>query len=230
MEKNAFIGAAVALTVATAAWAGGAAEETRDVPSFTEVALKGSVDVDIVVGKDRSVRVVADDDIIEHIETEVNNGRLEVKLDNHSHRNIKKMHVYVTVPSLEAAAIYGSGDMKITGGIDGDFEFDIYGSGDASIDDLNVQELDLSIKGSGDLEIDGTCGSLDVSIKGSGNVEGRGLKCSDVEASIMGSGDVAIHASEKIDATVKGSGDIDVYGNPDKVRTRVRGSGDINMH
>ncbi len=230
MEKKALIGAAVALTVATTAWAGGTAEEMRDVSGFTEVALKGSMDVDVTVGKMHSVRVVADDDVIEHIETEVSNGRLNIKLDDHRHHNIKKMHVYVTVPELEAAAIYGSGDMKVSGTVDGDFEFDIYGSGDAHIEDLKASNLDLSIKGSGDLVIEGSCDELDVSIKGSGNVEGRDLKCKDVEASIMGSGDVAIHASERIDATVKGSGDIDVYGGPDKVRTSVRGSGDINLH
>jgi len=230
MKKNFLVGVGILLSVASTVWAADTTDETRDISAFTEVALKGPMDVDIVVGKARSVRVVADDTIIEDITTEVHGDRLEIRLEGRFHGKIRKMHVYVTAPKLEAAALYGSGDMNIEGDIEGDFDFALHGSGDARIEDLNVNDLEVSLKGSGDITLDGSCNTLDVELKGSGDVNGKALKCASVEANIMGSGDIAVYASKKITASVMGSGDIDVYGKPEGVRTKIRGSGDINVH
>lgn len=230
MEKKLLMGAGVALSVATAAWAGGAEEQTRDVSSFNEVSLHGSMDVDIQVGKKQSVRVVADDKVIDDLETEVRGDRLHIKLkEGRRYRNIKKMNVYITVPELEAGYIHGSGDMIIKGDIEGDFEFSVHGSGNGNIEQVKAEDLELSIHGSGNIQLNGSCGDLEASVHGSGDVFGRKLECEHVDVDIHGSGDVAIQAKKTLNASIYGSGDVDVYGEPDKVRTRVRGSGDINV-
>ena len=230
MEKKALIGAGLATVLATAAWASGSTEETRDVKSFDEVSLYGSMNVDITVGEKQSVRVVADDKIIDDIETFVRGDTLRIKLKDGHYGRIKKMHVYVTVPKLEGASIHGSGDMDITGGIDGNFYFSVYGSGNAEIDDLKVSDLELSIHGSGNVKLNGSCDELDADVHGSGDVYGKALKCGDVEVDIHGSGDVEIGVTNSINAAVFGSGDVEIYGKPDKVRSKVRGSSDINVH
>lgn len=230
MKKKALIGAGLAFSVATASWAAGAAEQSRSVSSFDEVSLHGSMNVDIRVGEEQSIRVVADDNIIDELETVVRGDKLRIRLKDGHYGRIKKMHVYVTVPTLKAGSIHGSGDMKIVGSIDGDFEFSVHGSGDSEIDEVNAGALELNIHGSGDVRLDGTCDDVEISVHGSGNVLGKGMKCESADVDVHGSGDVAIHAVSKIEASVFGSGDIDVYGAPDKVRTKVRGSGDISVH
>ncbi|MBL4838895.1 MAG: DUF2807 domain-containing protein [Kordiimonadaceae bacterium] len=230
MKTLAIIGAGIGLTIGATVWAGSTAEQTRDVSKFNAVTLHGSIDVDVLVGEEQSVRVVADDTVIDKLITEVSMGTLKIKLKNGYHSRIKKMHVYVTVPKLSGGAIHGSGDMDIKGPITGDFSFSVHGSGNGKIETVDASGLDLAIHGSGDLSIEGSCAEADVSIHGSGDISARGMKCVDVDIDVHGSGDVSIAATHGVEAAVFGSGDIDIYGKPDKVQSKVRGSGDINIH
>ncbi|NVJ97302.1 MAG: DUF2807 domain-containing protein [Alphaproteobacteria bacterium] len=222
--------AAIAIGAGFAVSAKDTSEEMRDVGSFDQVQLNGSMDVEVKVGGEQSVRVVADSDIISHIETEVRGGTLRVGLDNdHRHGNIKKMIVYVTVPSLKGAALHGSGDMIVEDAVADDFEVDLHGSGDMTLKDVKFGEVELELQGSGDIEIDGTCDAVEVELQGSGDIEADDMKCKSATVSVHGSGDVSVTASEEADISVHGSGDVVVSGSPDKLRSKVRGSGDIEM-
>ena len=117
--------------------------------------------------------------------------------------------VYVTAPGLSAAAIGGSGDMRIDRVEGGNFEASIGGSGDMEIGALRADEASFSVAGSGDIRAAGTAERRDVSIAGSGDVDHRraanarrlGLDrrlgrrpgapaTGTADVSIMGSGDV----------------------------------------
>lgn len=222
--------AALALGTGLAAQAKDTSEETRDVGAFDEVQLNGSMDVEVKVGGEQSVRIVADSDIIDHIETEVRSGTLRIGLERgNSYRNIKKMIVYVTVPSLKGAALHGSGDMLVDDASADDFEIDLHGSGDMVFNDAKFGELEIELQGSGDIEIDGTCESVDIELQGSGDIEADDMACKSATVSLHGSGDVSVSASEAADVSVHGSGDVVIHGSPDKVRSKVRGSGDIEL-
>ncbi|SDD41717.1 MULTISPECIES: head GIN domain-containing protein [Kordiimonas] len=250
--KNLFKASAAAAALAVGAMAVQAddvSEETRDLGAFDEVYLMGSMDVEIKVGGTQSVRVVADSDIIEHVETKIKGDGLRIGMERGNYRNIKRMTVYITVPSLDAAGIHGSGDMLVDGAKADDFDMDIHGSGNATFNDpefgkldLNVHgsgdstfknakfgDVDISVHGSGDIEMDGSCDEIEIGVQGSGDVEVDDLTCKTADVTVQGSGDVSVHASETAKVSIHGSGDVDVHGNPDKLRTNVRGSGDIEV-
>jgi hypothetical protein len=232
MRTPIYIAAATALaTTAAIANIGSEdiSEETRTVGNFDEITLKGSMDVSVTVGKEKSVRVVADSNIIEYLETKVSGSNLIIDLeDGRSYRNIEKMHVYVTVPSLKAANLYGSGDIDIEN-IDSDrFSFDLRGSGDAILTDISTKSLNLDLAGSGDIQGNGSCKDLDVNLRGSGDITVKSIKCDNAEVNLQGSGDVNIFAKENAEVNVRGSGDVDVYGDPDTFDSNVRGSGDVS--
>ncbi|TNE67555.1 MAG: DUF2807 domain-containing protein [Alphaproteobacteria bacterium] len=202
-------------------------EQMRDVGSFHEVRLKGSMDVDIKVGGEQSVKVIADSDIIDKVTTEVFGGKLEIGMERGSYHNIKVMRLEITVPSLDAAGIYGSGDMDITGATSDSFELDIKGSGDAVLRGGKFGKFEIDLAGSGDVDASGTCEAIDVDLAGSGDVDADKLECKSADVSLRGSGDVQVYASKSADISIMGSGDVVVSGKPDQVKSRVRGSGDI---
>lgn len=205
-----------------------AAEENRKVDSFKEIELKGSMDVYVTVGKKRSLRVVADDDMMDKIVTDVKGDTLVVKLKRGRYHDVGKMKIYVTVKNLEGAEVKGSGDMTVKGTIKSkNFEAAVKGSGDLVLENVKANDLELDIMGSGDMSVTGSCDTLDLDIMGSGNLEAKNVKCDNAKVAIMGSGDADIHANKSLTATIMGSGDITVYGNPAKIKSRVAGSGDI---
>lgn len=232
MKKTLQTGIAVAamlMGASAAVQAKDTSEETRDVAAFNEVFLKGSMDVEVVVGKEQSVRVVADSDIIDHIETEVRGDELHVSLERGHYRNIKKMIVYVTVPNLKGAGVHGSGDLLVEGAEADDFELELHGSGDAIFKDARFGDLEIELQGSGDIEIDGTCKDVEIELQGSGDVDASDLQCDTADVTLHGSGDIEVYARSEADVSVHGSGDVVVSGEPEKVRSRVHGSGDIEI-
>ena len=208
-------------------------EETRDVAAFSRIKNKGSFEVHVTVGGAQSVKITADSDVIDKIETEVRGDTLNIEFENATgwkrNRRIEVLRVDITVPSLEAALVYGSGDFTINGITSGDFETSVRGSGDVSIIDATINDLSIDIKGSGDVEVSGTCETLDVEVKGSGDVNARTMECVSGDVGIMGSGDVAVYLKERADVGVMGSGDVDVWGKPESVKSRSMGSGDVTL-
>lgn len=232
MKKTLQTGVAIAamvLAASAAAQAKDTAEESRDVGEFNELFLKGSMDVEVKVGEEQSVRVVADSDIIEHIETEVRGDELHISLERGHYRKIKKMTVYVTVPSLKAAGVHGSGDLLVENAKADDFELELHGSGDAVFKDATFGDLEIELQGSGDIEMDGVCKDIEIELQGSGDVDADDLECDTADVTLHGSGDIEVHAKLEADVSVHGSGDVVIAGQPDKVRSRVHGSGDIEV-
>ena len=219
--------AAMALGLGMSVQAVDTSEEMRDTSSFDAIRLNGSMDIKISVGGKQSVKVIADSDIIEHIETEVRGDTLHVGLENGHYGRIKVMRVEITVPSLTAAGLYGSGDLTVTGAKADHFEMDLRGSGDAYFSKADFAELNINLKGSGDIEMKGACGAVSIELQGSGDIENGDLECRTADVSLRGSGDIEFFASEAADVEIHGSGDIVVRGEPAKINSRVRGSGDI---
>lgn len=208
-------------------------EQSREVSDFTKVKLMGSMDVDVVAGKKTSVKVIAPKDMLEKIITEVDGSTLKVHYEKNMKWdrawNNKDIRILVTVPSIEGAGIYGSGDIKVKGGKGKELDLTVKGSGDISMMKSDYKSVDISLMGSGDINIDGKCGHASVGIMGSGDISAGKLKCSEVDVTVKGSGDVEVYASKSVVASVSGSGDISVLGNPKEVDRTERGSGDIHI-
>ncbi|MCJ9430499.1 head GIN domain-containing protein [Kordiimonas marina] len=215
------------LGTSLAASAKDTAEQTRDVPAFDAVKLKGSMDVNIVVGKAQSVKVEADSDIIDKLYTKVSGGKLEIGMERGSWHHIKVMKVTITVPSLKAAGLYGSGDLMVDGAKGDAFDLDLKGSGDVAFHNGQIGKFELDLAGSGDVDLDGTCDRIDVDLAGSGDIKATKFQCKEADVSVRGSGDVSVYASEKADVSIAGSGDVTVHGKPGHMNSRVRGSGDV---
>jgi hypothetical protein len=219
--------------------------EERSVPEFTRIELESSSDLEIEVGPEQHISVSFDDNLLEHVITEVRGGALEIDYDR-SLKSRKGCLIKITVPVLEALSVTGSGDVDVvnikgdefeytcTGSGDTYFEADvrqldirISGSGDLRTDRLTAEVVDVKISGSGDVRLDGTTTELNVRVAGSGDVDARGLLAEDAYVTIHGSGDVKVRSEKSLDGRIFGSGDIDYYGSPAQLSRKVLGSGDI---
>lgn len=225
--------AILAGTATLTARADDASEEMRSVESFTRIRNKGSFEVNVSVGPEQSVKVTADSDIIEHVETEVRGTTLHIKLEDRDnwrgYRNIEVLRVDITVPTLEAVRVDGSGDFEVRGVEGGDFSAQVNGSGDIDLINTKADRLSMDVKGSGDIEASGSCTTLEVEVKGSGDVSARDMACESGDIGIMGSGDVDVTLTASVDVGIMGSGDVTVYGKPEKVKTRSMGSGEVTL-
>lgn len=207
---------AAALMVATAFTAFAKDDENqgglgavRDLPVFTAVSLRGSMDLVVTSGEDQHVEIIAKPEMLEYIHTRVTKGELRIWTDRKSRLFSRrgKIEVHVSMADLQGIEINGSGDARASS--------------------IDTDKFALEINGSGDATLQGRCETVSYEINGSGDIDAAALKCVDGSVEINGSGDAEIAVSGKLSAEINGSGDILAVGAPRIERFSSHGSGSI---
>ncbi|MFD1316663.1 head GIN domain-containing protein [Namhaeicola litoreus] len=200
----------------------------RSVGPFEAVEVSGSFDVFLVEGKEGEMTIEGDENLMEYLETDVNNGDLKIKWKkgyNISTRNSFVIHL--SVEEINHLSLSGSGKIESKVTLRGDdFSTSVSGSGDMDIV-LETNELKVAVSGSGNMDLQGTANQFEASVSGSGDIDAKNLKCKIANMKISGSGGVNLDVSDELIARVSGSGDIRYKGNPAKQDVKVSGSGDI---
>ena len=203
----------------------------RSVGEYDGVALAGWFDVELVSGTEGELTLEGESNLLEHIKTEVKNGKLVIKAENGMNLRPSSWNrgIRITVPisSIDFVSLSGSGDIVGKTTIQADkFDASMSGSGDVSLT-VEANELEAALSGSGDINLSGKVTDFSVSVSGSGDIKAFDLEAEFVEATVSGSADIKLTANQSLDARVSGSGDIQYRGNPKKVHSKASGSGDI---
>jgi len=203
--------------------------EDRPLPAFNSIKLICSADIILEQGNTQKVTVKADSDIIQYLETRVENGVLVVDVSKNRLYNIHVLELHITMPQLEKLESSGSGDVVVKGKFSGNNLYvKLNGSGDFKAD-LNMTNMEVDINGSGDADFNGVKGQFKLSIRGSGDVSARDLQLETCNLSSIGSGDIEL-AGNAVDLTASqmGSGDVNAYGlKAVNVIATNNGSGDM---
>lgn len=204
----------------------------RSVGEYDAIGLAGWFDVDLVAGKEGEIKLEGESNLLEHIKTEVKNGKLSIKVEEGYHLKPSTWDdgIRITVPieSVNLIALSGSGDIVGKTSIKtDDFKTAMSGSGDITLD-VEASSIGASMSGSGDITLTGSTKYFEATISGSGDIKAYGLQADTVDATVSGSADIKVTANKMLKARVSGSGDISYRGNPDKVDTKASGSGDIS--
>jgi Putative auto-transporter adhesin, head GIN domain len=183
--------------------------ETREVASFDRLEING-VDVKVVEGDGRHVRVYAGENVIDRVETESSGGLLQINVRDRGivigSDPLGDAQVEVTAAALEAIQVEGSGDVLL--------------------EDLDARELELDLEGAADLEATGTVDDLTATIQGAGDADLSQLTVRTATVEAQGAADVELNVSEQLDVTVQGAGDVSYRGDP-AVKSEVEGAGDL---
>ncbi|MCW3109608.1 MAG: hypothetical protein JWQ09_4114 [Segetibacter sp.] len=236
MRKGLFFSAFIAAMVLTSCidmgervdGSGNIKTENRQVNKAEKIKVSGDMDVYIDQGP-ASVKVEADDNILQYIETVMDDNWLEIRTrDNVNINTSKPVKVYVTTPDIRDLKVSGSGNIKCNQkfSTNNNTSFDITGSGDITAA-INAPKVEAHISGSGNLHISGETKDVEIHISGSGNYDGPELKAENAEVSIAGSGDADLFADERLKASIAGSGNVKYKGNA-TVDSHIAGSGSVS--
>jgi hypothetical protein len=210
---------------------GTGSQRSYQVGAFQRISVQGPYDAVVTVGGAPSVRAVGDSKALDQLEVRVENGQLIVGSKRNSMSwgfgSHQRTTVYVTAPSLSAATLLGSGDMKVDKVTGDRFEAQVHGSGGVDIASLRVGEAAFNLSGSGDLRAAGTADQVNVSVQGSGDFSAGGFQAKDATISVIGSGNAALRATQTAKVNVVGSGNAEIGGGA-KCQVNKVGSGNVN--
>jgi hypothetical protein len=183
--------------------------ETRQVAQFDRLEING-VDVKVVEGDGRHVRVYAGENVIDRVITESSGGLLQV--------NVRDRGIVIGSDPL------GDAQVEVTAAaLEG---IEVEGSGDVLLEDLDAQELELDLQGAADLEATGSVDRLTATIQGAGDADLSELTVRAAMVEAQGAADVDLNVSEQLDVSVQGAGDVTYRGDP-AVQSEVEGAGEL---
>ena len=181
--------------------------ETRNVSGFSGVSLEGSGRVVIEQGGAESLTVAADDNLLNHIQTEVRGSTL-------------------VLGEKRGISLSPTGDIVFKVTLRKLDTLDVSGSGVAEAKGLQSAKMKIGISGSGEVSAEGAADDLDINISGSGRFRGAGLKSKRTSVDISGSGSAEVASSETLNAMISGSGSVEYVGDP-RIHQDISGSGSI---
>ncbi|HET7773582.1 MAG TPA: head GIN domain-containing protein [Burkholderiaceae bacterium] len=202
-------------------------EKAREISAFSQVKVRGPMDVRLRASDKEALVVRADENIEPLIETRMEGDALVIGLKNNVSINTRSpLEVTLNFRKLEAVGLSGSGNVSVDR-IEGPrFAASIAGSGDLRVETANVTDFRGAVSGSGDLRVNGRAENQHFSVAGSGDIWAGRLNGRNVKVSIAGSGDVRLGQCETLDVSIAGSGDVSYQGSP-AVKKSIAGSGSV---
>jgi hypothetical protein len=182
------------------------ATEARELPAFTALDLAGTNAVTVQVGSPQSVRVTADNNLLDKVTTTVRSGALVVG-EVGSWSTKSSMKVDVTIPSLDRVTLTGTGTITVTG--------------------VSARDFTAELNGTGTVVAAGSADRLTAVLSDSGTLALSGLVARDVTARLEGTGTIRVTATSSLDADLRGTGAIVYSGNPPTVTRSIAGTGAI---
>lgn len=188
---------------------------TFQTANYDKIVLDGSMDVELISGKEGKIVVEAEENILELIVINVHNGTLSIDTKNGvGFSTTKGIKVTVPVEEISSVNLDGSGDIHSNFPLRAEnFNAELNGSGNIVLD-LDVKSMKTVLDGSGNITLSGKAEFLNSVLDGSGNIEAFELFTKEVNANLNGSGNINVFAEKKINADLDGSGNITYKGDP----------------
>lgn len=204
--------------------------ETREVSDFQRVSIDGVGELHLVQGEQESLRIEAEDNILDKIETRVVGGKLTIGYESgFLGWNIvptEPIRFYLTLPELDEMTVNGGVKIMSEAWEGNDLLLTINGAADIELESVSLNRLELRLEGGSDCEISGETGSLEVRVDGAGAVDLDELRSSTAEITVNGLSDVRVWVTDSLDVEINGAGQVGFYGDPE-VTSVINGLGSV---
>lgn len=203
-------------------------EKRKVDDDFTRVRASNGLDVYITQGSKASITVEADENLHEIIITEVEGSTLKI----YTERNIwraKARKVHITVSSDIEGIKATSGSDVYSEGIIRAKSIDLSTSSGADMRiEVDADHVTSSSSSGSDLRISGKTNSHESNASSGSSISAYNLESKDVSAKVSSGADIAVHATESINARASSGGDIRYKGNPERVNKKSSSGGGIS--
>ena len=187
---------------------GVAASEAREANDFTGVDVGGVFQVEITAGKDFSVAVDADDNLLQYIKTEVNGGVLHIETTERIN-STTPIRVRIAAPDIESIGASGASKVSLLG--------------------LNNSSLEIDTSGASKVKIAGETNDVTVQVSGASSVDAESLKAKTASVDASGASSVNLFVTERLISEASGASKVSFGGNPASVEKKTSGASRIQQ-
>lgn len=185
---------------------GQTASEVRDVTGFKGIDVGGVFLVEVTAQKEFSVEVEADDNLLQHIRTEVRNGVLHIETERKISPSTK-MRVRINAPDIN--------------------DLDISGVANVTVADIKNSSLNIDSSGASKIKVTGETSKLTVDVSGATKIDAENLSTVDATVDASGASVVTVNVSGELKGDTSGASKVLYVGTPSNVQKNTSGAGRV---
>jgi len=188
--------------------------ETRNVTGFKGINVSNALEVEIEQGDAYQVVVEADENLLSHITTRVENGILHIETDANSFRNIDARKIRVKMPVIES--LEASSAAKITSTSTLITERLLVDASSASGIDIAVEadELTCNSSSASSVDLKGKALRFKADSSSASEIDADELFANDVMANASSAGTISAHPILTLDAEASSGGQVNYNNTP----------------
>lgn len=183
--------------------------ETRDLKDFDSLDVGGVFEVVATAGNSYSVEVEADDNLLEHINTEVDGSVLRISLDRRVSTS-SPMRIRISAPNIESLEASGASNVKLS--------------------NVTGDQFRLESSGASKVNIAGAVKELRVRMSGASRVAADGLTTVDANIEASGASNLVVNASNELRVIASGASSIKYVGSPANVVKETSGGSSVRQN
>lgn len=182
--------------------------QTRPVPAFTKIAIKGPFTLVAQRNWPRAVAVTSDANLQPYIKTMVENGTLEIYTQKgYNLQPTGPIMVQVSTRKLQQIAAEGKCIVNAS--------------------DLNADVFEFDVRGGCQANLAGHVDAAKFNVDGAIRIDAKTLLSKQTELDIKGAAQASVYATQKLDVKISGAGQVTYYGKPPVINQAIFGSGEL---
>lgn len=196
--------------------------ETYAFDSFDKVDIGSAFESTITIQSgDPSVEVKMDDNFFEHLDIDVSNGELRIRMEDGSYDHNVDPEVTITMPSIVALEVSGATKTELSGLDENDFELEMSGAATLDIDG-SADNLTIDNSGASSFEMDGSAKVLNLDASGAASVDLDNVAADQAEVDLSGASSAELGEISSVTGELSGAASLEV---PDSANVSVSTSG-----
>lgn len=185
---------------------GNVATETRDLRDFESIDVSGVIQVEVMAGKDFSVEVEADDNLLQYVRAEVRRGTLVLSTEKRI-KTSNPIRVRVSAPNI--SDIEASGASKV------------------SVVDLSNSSLNLDVSGATKISLAGETKKFTIDASGASQIDAGNLRSENATVDLSGASSADVNVTGELNAEASGASTVGYSGSPQNVKKNASGASKV---
>jgi hypothetical protein len=200
--------------------------DDRKVSDFSKISISGDYKVVLKQDSSMSLKITADDNLIQYIKTEVSGDRLRI----YSKRNLcnnGQLTINIGIRNLEELKASGAVEVESDGNIrTQDLHFKLSGATKITMN-LNAANVTTSSSGATELNLKGQATSHDIDLSGVGHVYAFDFVVGSCDIQTSGAGHCEVNVLNSLSVHSSGASEVRYRGNPSNVTNDKSGASSV---
>lgn len=202
--------------------------ENREVSNFNNIKINGAFTIYLSQDDDYSLKIVADENLLEVIKSKVKNDVLYISTEKSIYKS-RELKLYIGFKHLSGIKANGAISLKSNQVLRFDeLDIEINGASSANLE-LSANRLCIDNSGASTIKLAGKSDDLEIDISGAGSVNAIDLTAKKCKIDISGVGSGKVHVKNELRVNISGIGSVKYKGEP-KVTSDISFLGSLRKY